>query len=126
MVFLKKEIMLCQQTADWIPTGGSQSGGDTRRSRGAGGRGLRRREKTNVCILSFDTSGGYDPGLLLVLVEDVRISVDIAVDDLEPGLVGDAVSVSKCGRAGIWVARHDMERGTDEGGDGAEGVGRSG
>jgi len=87
---------------------------------------LRRKEKTNICIFSFDTSGGYDPGLLLVLIEDVRISVDVAVDDLEPGLVGDAVSVSECGGTGIWVARHDMEWGADEGGDGAEGVGRWG
>lgn len=88
--------------------------------------GLRRKETTNICILGFDTSGGYDPGLLLILVEDVRVGVDVAVDDLEPGLVGDAVSVSECGRTGIWVARHDMEWGADEGGDGAAGVGRWG
>jgi len=89
-------------------------------------RELRRKEKTNICILSFDTSGGYDPGLLLILVEDVRISVDVAVDDLEPCLVGDAVSVSECGWTGIWVARHDMEWGADERGDGAGDVGRWG
>jgi len=85
---------------------------------------LRREEKTNICILSFDTSGRYDPGLLFVLVENMRIGVDVAMDDLEPGLVGDAISVSESGRSGIWIARHDMERGADEGEDGAEGVGR--
>ena len=87
---------------------------------------MKRKEKTNVCIFSFDASGGYDPGLLLVLVENMRIGVDVAVDDLEPGLVGDAVSVSECGRTGIWVARHDMEWGADEGEDGAADVGRWG
>jgi len=85
--------------------------------------GLRRKEETNICILSFNASSRYDPGLLLVLVENMRIGVDVAVDDLEPGLVGDAVSVSECGRTGIWVARHDMEWGAEEGGDGAAGVG---
>lgn len=88
---------------------------------GRGERGSRKKEKTNVCVLSFDTSGRYNPGLLLILVEDVRISVDVAMDDLEPRLVGDAISVSECGRAGIWVARHDMEWGADEGRDGAGG-----
>jgi hypothetical protein len=82
------------------------------------------KEKTNIRILGFDTSGGYDPGLLLVLVEDMRISIDIALNDLEPGLVGDAVSVSESGRAGIWVARHDMEWAADEGRNGAGGGGR--
>jgi hypothetical protein len=77
---------------------------------------LGRKGKTNVCILGFDTSSGYDPGLLLILVEDMGIGVDVAVDDLEPGLVGDTVSVSECGGTGIWVARHDMEWGADEGG----------
>ena len=118
--------MLCQQTADWIPTSSSQSERDTRRSRGAGESRLRRKEETNICIFSFNTSSRHDPGLLLVLVEDMRISVDVAVDDLEPGLVGDAISVSECGRTGIWVARHDMEWGADEGEDGAAGVGRWG
>ena len=75
-----------------------------------------RREKTNICILGFDTSGGHDPGLLLVFVKDMRISINVAVDDLEPGLVGDPVSVSESGGTGIWVARHDMEWGADEGG----------
>ena len=88
---------------------------------GQGGEGLRGKEKTNICVFGFDTSGRYDPGLLLILVEDVRVSIDIAVDDLKPGLVGDAVSVSESGRTGIWVARHDMERGADEGEDGAGG-----
>ena len=83
-----------------------------------------RKEETNICVLSFDTGGRYDSGLLLVLVENMRISVDVAVDDLESGLVGDAVSVSERGGTGIWVARHDMERGADEGGDGAGDVGR--
>ena len=87
-------------------------------------RGLEKGEKTNVCILGFDTGGGYDPGLLFVLVEDMRISVDIALNDPEPGLVCDAISVSESGRAGIWVARHDMEWGEDKGRGGAEGVGR--
>ena len=90
--------------------------------RGEGGLG--KREKTNICIFGFDTCGRYDPGLLLVFVEDMRVCVDITVDDPEPGLVGDAISVSESGRAGIWVARHDMEWGADEGRDGAEGVGR--
>jgi hypothetical protein len=85
---------------------------------------LRRKEKTNICILSFDTSSGYNPGLFLILVEDMRIGVDVAVNDLEPGLVGDAVSVSESGRTGIWVARHDMEWGVDEGEHGTAGVGR--
>jgi hypothetical protein len=88
------------------------------------GGGLGKRETTNICILSFNTGGGYDPSLLLVLVEDMRISIDVAVDDPEPGLVCDAISVSERGRAGIWVTRHDMEWGGDEGRDGAEGVGR--
>lgn len=87
---------------------------------------LRRKEETNVCILSFNTSGGYDPGLLLVFVEDMGISVDVSVNDLEPGFVGDAISVSECGWTGIWVARHDMEWGEDKGGDGVAGVGRWG
>lgn len=82
------------------------------------------KEKTNICVLGFDTSGGYDPGLLLVLVEDVRISIDIALDDLEPGLVGDAVSVSESGRAGIRVSGHGMGWGADEGRNGAGDVGR--
>lgn len=86
----------------------------------------RRKEETNVCVLGFDTSGRYDPGLLFVFVENMGISVDVAVDDLEPGLVGDAISVSERGRTGIWVTRHDMEWGADEGGDGAKGVGRWG
>ena len=85
---------------------------------------MRREEETNICIFGFNTSSGYDPGLLLVLVENMRIGIDVSVDDPEPGLVGDAISVSECGRAGIWITRHDMERGTDEGGDGAAGVGR--
>ena len=89
-------------------------------------RGSRNKGKTNICVFSFDTGGGYNPGLFLVLVEDMRISVDIPVNDLESGLVGDAISVSECGRAGIWVARHDMEWGADEGRDGTEGVGRWG
>ena len=91
--------------------------------RGRSKEGWGEKEKTNVCILSFDTGGGYDPGLLLVLVEDMRISVDVALDDFEPGLVRDAISISECGRTGIWVARHDMEWGGDEGRGGAEGVG---
>jgi hypothetical protein len=126
MMLLKKEKGLCQQTADWIPTSSSQSGADTRRPRGGGGRRAGEEGKTNICIFGLNASGGYDPGLLLVLVEDVWIGVDVAVDDLEPGLVGDAVSVSEGGGTGIWVARHDMEWGADEGGDGAGGVGRWG
>ena len=123
MVFLKgKDVMSANRGLDshrWRPIRRRHAVDPE----GEVGGGLREKEKTNVCVLSFDTGGGYDPGLLLVLVKDVRICIDIAVDDLEPGLVGDAISVSERGRAGIWVARHDMEWGGDEGRDGAGGVG---
>jgi len=116
MVFLKKEKDYVSKPRIGFPLAAANQEETRAAPEGQVARELRRKEKTNICILSFNTGGGYNPGLLLILVEDVRIGVDVAVDDLEPGLVGDAVSVSECGWTGIWVARHDMEWGADEGG----------
>ena len=124
MVFLKRKLCYVSKPRIGFPRAAANQKETRAAPEGASGRGLGRREKTNICIVSFDTSGRYDPGLLLILVEDMRIGVDVAVDDLEPGLVGDAVSVSEGGRTGIRIARHDMEWGGGEGRDGAEGVGR--
>ena len=84
--------------------------------RGRSKMGCRRKKKTNICVLGLDTSCGYDPGLLFVLIKDMRISVDVTMDNSEPCLVGNAIPVSERRRTGIWVARHDMEWRADEGG----------
>lgn len=74
----------------------------------------RRRKKwqkktsTHICVLSVDTSCRYDPCTLLVLIQDNRIGLDVAFDDLETGLVGDTVAVSKSEVSCILVSGHVM------------------
>jgi hypothetical protein len=62
---------------------------------------------TYVGVLSVDTSGRYNPRLLLILFETERIGFNIAVDDLKACLVGNPVPIAE--RARIVIAGHIIE-----------------
>ena len=69
-----------------------------------------KQRSTHICVLSVDASGRYDPRTLFVLIDGKRICVDVALDDLETGLVCNAIAVSEGRVASILVSRHDMGR----------------
>jgi len=69
----------------------------------------------HIGILGVDTGSRDHTGLLLILVEGKRISVDIPLDNTKACLICNAVAISKSGWAGIVVSGHIMEEGKGRG-----------
>jgi len=64
----------------------------------------------HIGILCVDTSGGYDPGLLLILVERQGVRIEATVDDVKSGFVCDTIAVAKGRGAGVVCTGHIMEK----------------
>ena len=59
-------------------------------------------------IVGIDTCSGFINSTVVVLTDDDRVGVDRAVDDLEAGLVRDALAVAESGRLCLFIARHGL------------------
>ena len=71
---------------------------------------------THICVLSIDAGRRDHPRPFLILIEYDRVGFDVALEDLETGLVRDSVAVSEREVARVLVARHIMSRsGGEEG-----------
>lgn len=68
----------------------------------------RKQQSTHICILSVNSSGRHDPRSLFIFIDGEWICVDVALDDLETGLVCDTIAVAEGRVASILVSRHDM------------------
>jgi hypothetical protein len=64
----------------------------------------------HIGILCVNSSGGYDPGLLLILVERQGVRIKATVDDVKSGFVCDTITVAKGGGAGVVCTGHIMEK----------------
>lgn len=73
-----------------------------------------RGKTTHIGVLSVHTSRADNPGLFLVFINHEGVCIDAPLYDLEAGLVGDSIAVSKGRGTQIRVAGHDMETGQDE------------
>jgi len=63
---------------------------------------------THRSIVGIDTCSGLVNATVVVLADDDGVGVDRAVDDLEAGLVRDALAVAECGRFRLFIARHGL------------------
>lgn len=59
-------------------------------------------------IIGIDTCGRLVDATVVVLADDDGVGVNGAVDDLEAGLVCDALAVAECGRFRLFIARHGL------------------
>ena len=68
------------------------------------------KKRAHIGILCVNTSGGYDPGLLLILVECQGVRIEVTVDDVKSGFVCDTITVAKGRGAGVVCTGHIMEK----------------
>jgi hypothetical protein len=73
-----------------------------------------RGKTTHIGVLSVHTGRADNPGLFLVFINHEGVCIDAPLDDLEAGLVGNSIAVSKGRGTQIRVAGHDMETRQDE------------
>jgi hypothetical protein len=66
--------------------------------------------RAHIGIFCINTSGGYDPGLLLVLIERQGVRIEVAMDDVESSFVCNTITVAKGGGAGVVCTGHIMEK----------------
>jgi hypothetical protein len=66
--------------------------------------------RAHIGILCINTSSGYDPGLLLVLVERQGVRIEVAMKDMESSFVCDTITVAKGRGAGVVCTGHIMEK----------------
>ena len=107
MVFLKGKEYYVSRSRKSVARSQSEAGtGAPTAARKEGNR----KPSTHICVLSIDASRRDDPCALLVLVEDDRIGIDVALDDLKSGLVCDSIAVSE-----RWVTSSLCPRGHNMG-----------
>jgi hypothetical protein len=66
--------------------------------------------RAHIGILCVNTSGGYDPCLLFVLIEGQGVRIEATMNDVESSFVCDAVTVAKGRGAGVVCTGHVMEK----------------
>ena len=110
MVFLLRKRRLVSNPKS-ISHGSSQSEGATQAAPTTSPTATKNSENTHVCVLSVDASSRDNPGLLLIFIEDNRVGIDALLEDLEAGLVGDAVAVAKGRGACMLSSGHKTEAG---------------
>jgi hypothetical protein len=69
-----------------------------------------RKIRAHIGILCINTGGGYDPGLLLVLIEHQGVRIEATMNDVESGFVCDTVTIAKGRGAGVVCTGHVMEK----------------